>query len=891
MKGGRMKIRTKILTLSLVGTVLAVCSIVTMVSIKGSQLQQETLGEFQKVAESKCASITSDVILMLRAQDRNLKERLKNDLNVAHEILDKEGFGLTQETVAWKAVNEANEQAADVKLPGIRLGGASLGPDKDSDARAPVVDRVAQLVGGNCTIFQRMNEAGDMLRVATTERTSRGNRAVGHYVPANHADGMANPAIASVLKGESTTGSVFTGTGCDLVSYEPIRDDRQKVVGMLGVAVKQEIPLELRQGIMDIKVGKTGYVYIIGAGGPEKGRYLLSQGGKRDGENIWEAKDADGRYFIQEIVNKGVAAGSERVDFVRYPWRNKGETTPRIKVAAVANFEPWRWVVGSGTYEDDFKDMNDRVSESFSQLTWGTVVMGGITLLLIGGLSLWVSGLVTRRIHATADVLKELSQGDGDLTKRFPVAQARPEDEIGRLERHFNHFADNLQSMVQNIAGVAVGLASSSKEMSGIAGQVARGAEETLARSSSVVGAVEEMSSNTVSLAEGMDQATANLASVAAATEEMSATIADIARNSENARTISTEATQQAQGVAGLMQNLGAAAQEIGKVTETITSISSQTNLLALNATIEAARAGAAGKGFAVVANEIKDLAQQTASATEEIRGRIGGIQTSTRAAVDDVDRIAQVIRQVGDIVNTITVAIEEQSAVTRDMARNIADASSGVRDANERVAQTAAFSQEIAKDIAGVNASSGEMSYASQQVQVSAADLSELAEQLTGMVKRFKLSNDESIANAATTASTSASAKGKPFFEWNDRLSVGVDGMDDQHKRFLVLINELHDSMKQGKGPDTLRNILDELARYTEYHFSAEEELMEKHRCPDIELQKAAHRKFEDKVHEFQHRFAKGDQTVLLDAMTTIREWLINHIQKMDKKYGPYIH
>jgi len=221
------------------------------------------------------------------------------------------------------------------------------------------------------------------------------------------------------------------------------------------------------------------------------------------------------------------------------------------------------------------------------------------------------------------------------------------------------------------------------------------------------------------------------------------------------------------------MKQLGTAAQEIGKVTETITSISSQTNLLALNATIEAARAGAAGKGFAVVANEIKELAQQTASATEEIKGRISGIQSSTGAAIADVDKIAGVIREVGEIVATIATAIEEQAAVTRDMARNIAEASSGVKDANERVAQTATVSQEIARDIAAVNTASGEMTSASQQVQASSMDLSQLAEQLKAMVGRFKLDSGQGVSTGGTHSA--ALTRGRPFFERHGGNPDGV--------------------------------------------------------------------------------------------------------------------
>jgi methyl-accepting chemotaxis protein len=220
----------------------------------------------------------------------------------------------------------------------------------------------------------------------------------------------------------------------------------------------------------------------------------------------------------------------------------------------------------------------------------------------------------------------------------------------------------------------------------------------------------------------------------------MSATVGEIASNAEKARTISGEATSQAQAISAMMKELGRAAQDIGKVTETITSISAQTNLLALNATIEAARAGAAGKGFAVVANEIKELAQQTASATEDIKSKISGIQASTGGAMGDIEKIAQVIKEVGEIVASIAAAIEEQSTVTKDVASNIAQASTGVKDANERVSQTAAVAQSIAKDIANVNATVTDLVTNGEQVQASSSELSKLAEKLKEQVSQFKI-------------------------------------------------------------------------------------------------------------------------------------------------------
>ena len=154
------------------------------------------------------------------------------------------------------------------------------------------------------------------------------------------------------------------------------------------------------------------------------------------------------------------------------------------------------------------------------------------------------------------------------------------------------------------------------------------------------------MSSNITSVAAGMEQTTTNLSHVASATEQMTSTIGEIAQNSEKARRITDEATRQAARITEQIDQLGVAAREIGKVTETITEISSQTNLLALNATIEAARAGSAGKGFAVVATEIKALAQQTAAATEDIKGRIAGVQSATAGGITEIGKVSQIIQE-----------------------------------------------------------------------------------------------------------------------------------------------------------------------------------------------------------------------------------------------------
>jgi methyl-accepting chemotaxis protein len=328
----------------------------------------------------------------------------------------------------------------------------------------------------------------------------------------------------------------------------------------------------------------------------------------------------------------------------------------------------------------------------------------------------------------------------GDFSMKIPEVLRNRKDEMGELARAFHTMVGNTRELLRSMTASVQTLAASSTELSTISAQMASGARDMAAKANTVATAAEESSSNTISVAASMEQASTNLTSVASATEEMSATVGEIASNSEKARAISGAATQQAGAISSIMKELGRAAQDIGKVTETITSISSQTNLLALNATIEAARAGAAGKGFAVVANEIKELAQQTATATDDIKGKIAGIQAATGGAITDIEKIATVIKQMDEIVATIAAAIEEQATVTMDVASNIAQASTGVKDSNERVAQTATVAQSIARDISAVNVTVNEIKTGGEQINASALTLSKLAEQLKVLVEQFKM-------------------------------------------------------------------------------------------------------------------------------------------------------
>jgi len=431
------------------------------------------------------------------------------------------------------------------------------------------------------------------------------------------------------------------------------------------------------------------------------------------------------------IVEAALAAGPKRITSV------DDDLTNKVEPHGVA-----------------IRDVADALSQSLTSFMDGDVaglsptqrqtqwILSISTLLAMAtgfGIAFVFSGKIEGILNVVVDHLKAIAGGDLSGAKLPEALCARP-DELGQLAGATQATGESLRQLLEGISGGVDTLAASATDLLTVSKQTATGTASMSNQANAVAAASEEASANTMSIAAGMEQSSSSLSSVASATEEMSATVGDIAANTSRARTISEQASGQAQTITEQMQKLGQAAQEIGHVTETITNISAQTNLLALNATIEAARAGTAGKGFAVVANEIKELARQTAEATEDIKARISGIQNSTGTAISDIGQITTVIKEVGGIVSSIAAAIEEQATVTKDVAGNIAQASGGVREANERVAQTAQVSKGIAQDIAGVNAAVTEIRQGGEQVEFSAAMLSQLADQLGGLVAQFKL-------------------------------------------------------------------------------------------------------------------------------------------------------
>jgi len=310
------------------------------------------------------------------------------------------------------------------------------------------------------------------------------------------------------------------------------------------------------------------------------------------------------------------------------------------------------------------------------------------------------------KVESILEVVNAASRGD--LTREMTVTGA---DAVGQMSDGLSKFFANLRGNVAKIAQTAQVLASSSQELTSVSQQMAANAEETATQANVASAAAEQVSKN--------------VATVSTGTEEMGASIKEIAKSANEAAKVATSAVKVADKTNAIVAKLGESSAEIGNVIKVITSIAQQTNLLALNATIEAARAGEAGKGFAVVANEVKELAKQTAKATEDISRKIEAIQGDTKGAVEAIAQIGTIINQINDIQNTIASAVEEQTATTGEISRNVGEAAQG--------------SSEIAQNITGVAQAARSTTEGASNTQSSADELSKIAIDLQKLVSQFK--------------------------------------------------------------------------------------------------------------------------------------------------------
>ena len=562
--------------------------------------------------------------------------------------------------------------------PTLKLDGKVL----NLDFGAP--DSFTAQTGGNATIFAADGE--DFVRVTTSVKKENGERAIGTTLDRN------SPAYAVLRDGRSYIGLVTLFGKQYITQYEPARDAAGKVVAVLyvGVDITEDMKL-LKDRIRALKVGETGYFYVLNAApGKHYGELLVHPGS--EGANLLDSRAADGRAFIREMLEK--KNGS-----IDYDWQNPGESTAREKFVAYTHIKDWNWIIAGGTYRDEITAAATELRQRF--------ILAGLLALAVLAALLYavVRASVARPLAQVRDVARRIAEGD--LTAR---TESRGRDEIGLLTEAINSVGASLSSVV---------------------GKVRLGAEQ-------IASASQQISAGNLDLCQRTEEQAASLAGTATSMDQLTATVRQNADNARQANQLAVSASNVAQRggatVAQVIERMDAISQssrKISDITGVIDGIAFQTNILALNAAVEAARAGEQGRGFAVVANEVRSLAQRCAAATKEIKllidasnGEVeagGKLVADAGATMQDV--LASVAR-VTDIMAQITAASQEQTG-------GIEHINSAVGAMDEATQQNAALVEEA--------------SAAAQAMQ-------DQADELARAVRLFRLADDGDTNAIAST-------------------------------------------------------------------------------------------------------------------------------------------
>ena len=628
-------LKAKLLTLGIALSVIPLLLLAGFVFKQGIQMTKDAGEECLKLAYADLDHIAEGIYAMVSTQHQLLLQKVKSDLGTARSVgklLGKPKID-SDNKIEWTAKNQYTESTRSIELPKLCLGETWLGKNESFDKKTPLVDDAADITKGIVTVFQRMNEQGDMLRVATNVKLKDGSRAIGTFVPRTNPDGKENPVVGAIMRGETYTGRAKVVGQWHICSYEPIKDEKGRIIGINSVAIKQESVAGVREAVMATKVGKTGYVYVLDSAG----HYLISAGGKRDGENISKAKDANGVLFIQEICEKAKKLDAKGIAEQQYPWKNKGDKEARMKVVRIKYFKDWDWVIGVGSYLEDFEGAKHRVAEIGDK---SNMMVGGITLItLVFATVAW--GYLSR----------SLSQGIGKVVERLTSAAnevASASSQVASSSQQMASGASEQASSLEEISASLEEMTSMTKQNADNANQANSRAQDASSAAQQGIDAMDKMSSAIDRIKQSSDE-----------TAKIVKTIDEIAFQT-NLLALNAAVEAARAGEAG--KGFAVVAEEVRNLAQRSAEAAKSTSSLLLDAQKHA-------EDGVVVSRDVASILDRISDSVGDVSNVINEVSTASNEQAQGIEQVNVAVAQLDAITQSNAANAEESASASEELS------------------------------------------------------------------------------------------------------------------------------------------------------------------------------------------------------------------------------
>ena len=663
-----------------------------------------------KVSETELSNIAQDFYTMCSLQQGLLKKILSGSLSYAEDFAKiNGGFNLENKKISWTAVNQFTKGSAKVELPAMNIGSTWLGQNSSFNSPSYLVDDIINKFGVTCTIFQRMNLAGDMLRVCTNIKKLDGKRAIGTYIPSSNPDGSKNKVVSTVLNGTTYFARAYVVNAWYITIYKPIINSQGETIGVLYVGIKQDTAQDFNASIKNFSLPNNGYAFVTNGKKSREfsSKVIFHKTESEIGKNLL-SENTNNSNVILSSINSAITAGNGKSRTITGKIMSSTNNGTKEIIASSIYFEPFDWVITIISDKHDFSDISAVVKTSLSELFIEVIAIGLIVLIISTIITIFIVRGIVKPISKAVRIANAIAEGD--ITLRM---NHKSRDEVGELSHSFDKMLTHLERNSVATQNIATGNlkqtidVSSNKDLFGISlskmldslNEVL-GQTKTAAKHTSV--AAEEINCASTNLSTNTQKSINNLDIVCDQLEEIDKRAKNAAEIASKTQGYTKEAMNAAkygnngmEEMVNAMQGIQESSDSITKIIKTIDDLAFQTNLLALNAAVESARAGKHGKGFAVVAEEVRSLAARSAKAASETSALVlesnEKVNIGARIAAHTQEDLAKINHSVDQVIGLIKT-LSSESIDQRDKIEVV---NNGVQTLKEIVMSNTAAAEE----------------------------------------------------------------------------------------------------------------------------------------------------------------------------------------------------